>query len=133
MKSVVSFCSNTLAMAMLMFSTAAHPAQAQTNRGTFRLPFEASWNGVRLAPGNYSFSLEVRNQTVVCLERGDKSVGLFLVQSVGHQPSEKSPLTLVQSDGVNRVRDLALADSEVVLHFGPGKPASRSDMERAVS
>jgi hypothetical protein len=128
MKTVGRYLFTSLALALLVFCIGSGPANAQGNTCTFDLPFVANWNGITLAPGQYSFRFE-RPLGLLRLTRGQKYVAAILSASVDRQALTKSSLMIEQSYGVNSVTELRLADWDMVVHFLPVKPANHRAIE----
>jgi hypothetical protein len=100
-----------------LFSVAA---QAQTARGTFKLPVEARWGTMILAPGEYDFTISDavggKILTVRSVETG--RAGMILASNVASLGSEKgSMLLLSKSDSGTYVKSLSLGDSGVMLNY----------------
>ena len=72
-----------LALATLAISLPATFAKVQAFKGNFTLPFQASWRGLVLPAGNYSFSIDrLAAQSLIVVQREGKTVGLVVVGSV---------------------------------------------------
>jgi hypothetical protein len=120
MKTVRGFVIDSLALALLAGCIGSGPAKAQGAAGQFRLPVEAHWNGITLPPGDYSFHF-TKALGAMAVTRGDKQVAWVLAQSVGPWEFSQSSVLLEQSGGVTTLRELRLANADLVLHYGPPK------------
>ena len=103
---------------MGLFSIAG---QAQTMRGSFKLPVEAHWGKMVLAPGEYDFTisdgLEGRIATVRSRETGLS--GMIMSAGTSELGSDKeTKLLLSKSEMGVYVRALCLGDSGVMLNYG---------------
>ena len=103
---------------MGLFSIAG---QAQTTRGSFKLPVEAHWGKMVLAPGEYDFTisdgLEGRITTVRSRETGLS--GMIMSADTSELGSDKeTKLLLSKSEMGVYVRALCLGDSGVMLNYG---------------
>ena len=103
---------------MSLFSIAG---QAQTTRGSFKLPVEAHWGKMVLAPGEYDFTisdgLEGRIATVRSRETGLS--GMIMSADTSELGSDKeTKLLLSKSEMGVYVRALCLGDSGVMLNYG---------------
>ena len=103
---------------MGLFSIAGH---AQTTRGSFKLPVEAHWGKMLLAPGEYDFTisdgLEGRIATVRSRETGLS--GMIMSAGTSELGSDKeTKLLLSKSEMGVYVRALCLGDSGVMLNYG---------------
>ena len=107
--------------AVSLFSIAG---QAQTTHGTFKLPVEAHWGKMVLAPGEYEFTisdpLAGRVLTVRSKETGWS--GMVMSADASDLGSDKeTKLLLTKSETGTYVRALCLGDSGVMLNFGTPK------------
>ena len=103
---------------MGLFSIAG---QAQTTRGSFKLPVEAHWGKMVLAPGDYDFTisdgLEGRIATVRSRETGLS--GMIMSADTSELGSDKeTKLLLSKSEMGVYVRALCLGDSGIMLNYG---------------
>jgi hypothetical protein len=99
-------------------------ANAQEVQGKFTLPFEAHWGNAVLAPGSYSFRLNISNAgpdyTVVVREE-DQTATIVMAASRGPSSSGKSGL-IVERHGVQKtVSCLRLAEAGLVIYYPPAK------------
>jgi hypothetical protein len=102
--------------AVSVFSIAG---QAQTVRGSFKLPVEAHWGKMVLAPGEYQFTLNDalggRILTVRSLETGWS--GMVMSSDASDLGSDReTKLLLTTSETGTYVRALCLGESGVMLN-----------------
>ena len=95
-------------------------AQAQITHGSFKLPFEARWGSMVLAPGEYEFTVNDapagRILTVRSVETGWS--GMVMSSDTSDVGSNKeTKLLLTKSEGATYVRALCLGDSGVMLNY----------------
>ena len=95
--------------------------QAETVRGTFKLPVETHWESMVLAPGDYEFSVSdgLSGRIVTVRSKESGSSGMVLSASWAEIKSPTgSRLMLAKSGEGTYVRALSLGDSGVVLNYG---------------
>jgi hypothetical protein len=106
------------AFAVTAFCAAASFAQAGEMR--FTLPFEATWSGNRLAPGDYTMTQMdgMANMPVLRLSGNGKSV-LILVPRTNDTAyaGSKSFLKIRKVDGVQYISELESAGNNTCSHF----------------
>jgi hypothetical protein len=98
--------------------------EAQATHGAFKLPIEAHWGKLVLAPGDYEFTvtnaLASRIITVRSIETGWS--GMILASDMSQAvPSSETKLLLTKSETGMYVRALYLGDSGVMLNYGVPK------------
>ena len=103
--------------ALMAFSIAG---QAQSARGTFKLPIETHWGKLVLAPGQYDFTvtdaLAGRIITVRSMESGWS--GMILASDASQLGSvSETKLLLTKSEAGTYVRSLYLGDAGVMLNY----------------
>jgi hypothetical protein len=131
MKTVRRFVIDSLTLALLAGCIALGSASAQGVAGQFRLPVEAHWNGITLSPGDYSFHFS-KPLGAMAVMRGDKQVAWVLAAYVSPSRSDDSSVVLEKSEGVTSIRELRLADADVVLYYGPSKTGNVTAAMRLV-
>ncbi len=95
--------------------------QAETARGTFKLPVETHWGSMVLAPGDYEFSVSdgLSGRIVTVRSKESGSSGVVLSASWSEIKSQNgSRLMLAKSGEGTYVRALSLGDSGMVLNYG---------------
>jgi len=95
--------------------------QAETARGTFKLPVETHWGMMVLAPGEYDFSVSdgISGGIVTVRYKESGSSGMVLSASWSEIKSQTgSRLMLAKSGEGTYVRALSLGDSGMVLNYG---------------
>ena len=95
--------------------------QAETARGTFKLPVETHWGMMVLAPGEYDFSVSdgISGGIVTVRSKESRSSGMVLPASWSETKSASgATLMLKKSEGSTYVQSLRLGDSGVVLYYG---------------
>ena len=91
--------------------------QAETARGTFKLPVETHWGSMVLAPGEYEFRVSDGLVTVRSKESG--SSGMVLSRSSSEVRSQSgTKLILMKSGEGTYVKALTLGDSGMMLTYG---------------
>ena len=108
-------------VALCAVTVLATRGQAQTTRGSFKLPVEAHWGKMVLAPGEYDFTisdgLEGRIATVRSRETGLS--GMIMSADTSELGSDKeTKLLLSKSEMGVYVRALCLGDSGIMLNYG---------------
>jgi hypothetical protein len=99
-------------------------AGAQTVHGTFKLPVEAHWGMMVLAPGEYEFVVDTGSFTRMITVRSKDSgwSGMVLSESASDASSATgASLMLAKSEDGMYVRTLYLNDAGVALNFGAPK------------
>ncbi len=103
--------------AVAAFSTLG---SAETVRGSFKLPIQAQWGAMQLAPGDYEFSVDTRSAGSIVMVRSLDSrwSGVAMsASSSGYDAKPGSGLTLSKSGGMTYVKALYLGDLGVELSF----------------
>ncbi len=93
---------------------------AETAHGIFKLPTEARWGKLLLAPGEYEFTVnnDASRRIVIVRSRESGWSGMILsVSSSDMQFAEGAQLLLAKSEEGVYVRALCLGDSGVVLNY----------------
>jgi hypothetical protein len=104
-----------------MFSTVGN---AETVHGTFKLPVEAHWGTMLLAPGDYEFRVDTGSSGNIVTVRSLDSQWSGMAMSGSSSGGGAKPgsgLTLTKSEGTTYVRALYLGDLGVELNFGTPK------------
>ena len=99
-------------------------AGAETVRGTFKLPVEAHWGKMVLAPGEYEFVVDTESSTRMVTVRLKDSgwSGMALSEGLSDTSSaEGASLVLAKSEEGMYVRTLYLNDMGVALNFAVPK------------
>jgi len=99
-------------------------AGAETVRGTFKLPVEARWGKMVLAPGEYEFVVDTDSLTRMITIRSRDSgwSGMVLSESAAEISSAPgASLMLAKSEDGMYVQTLYLKDAGVALNFGAPK------------
>ena len=112
-------------VALCAVSLLSIAGQAQTTHGRFKLPVEAHWGKMVLAPGEYEFTvsdaLAGRILTVRSKETGWSA--MIMSSDASELGSDKeTKLLLTKSETGTYVRALCLGDSGVKLNYGTPKP-----------
>jgi len=98
-------------------------ASAQNVAGKFTLPFEARWGVATLPAGDYQFTMErVTSPAMIKVYRQTKCVALILSPDRAPLSTGRAALTIVRTRDGNTVRELALPEEWMVLHFPNPKP-----------
>jgi hypothetical protein len=98
-------------------------AEGPEVRGNFKLPFEARWGLATLPAGDYQFTIErVTFPALIKVSRGTKCVALILSPDRSAVSTGRAALTIVRTREGNTVRDLALPEEGMALHFPAHKP-----------
>jgi hypothetical protein len=93
---------------------------AQTSHGTFKLPTEARWGKLLLAPGEYEFTVnnDASGRILIVRSRESGWSGMVLsASSSDMQFADGTKLLLAKSQEDLYVSALCLGDSGVVLHY----------------
>ncbi len=93
---------------------------AETAHGTFKLPIEARWGKLLLAPGEYQFTInnDPSGRIVIVRSRESGWSGIILSASSSDvQFAEGTRLLLAKSQEGVYVRALCLGDSGVMLNY----------------
>jgi hypothetical protein len=106
-------------LALLAACFVAGHANAQVFQGKFTPPFQARWGQVTLPAGDYSLTLDsVDMKSTLHVYRGQKGVGMILVQSYYKTDSGHAELTVEQGS----VRSLRLPGLGIILQYAPQRP-----------
>jgi len=128
----ISMLVKVVAAALLAVCLNAGHAMAQTEVGTFALPFQTHWGLATLSPGNYSFTLDsVGGQGVLTLRRGLKVVAFIPNQSRQDQKSGRSELIVVRNSDGRFVRELRLPRIGMALRYAPPKSRRNGAVEES--
>jgi hypothetical protein len=101
-------------------------AGAETVRGTFKLPTEAHWGRMVLAPGEYEFVVDTGSSTRILTVRSKDTgwTGMTLAAATYDvSGSSGASMTLARSGEGMYVQTLYLNDAGVALTFTAPKPA----------
>jgi len=93
---------------------------AETAHGTFKLPTEARWGKLLLAPGEYEFTVnnDASGRIVIVRSRESGWSGMILsVSSSDMHFAEGTQLLLAKSEDGVYVHALCLGDSGVMLNY----------------
>jgi hypothetical protein len=107
---------------------------AETVHGSFKLPVEAHWGTMLLAPGDYEFSVDTRSGGNIVTVRSVDSrwTGMAMSgSSSGGGANPGSGLTLSKSEGMTYVKALYLGDLGVELNFGTPKVSKASKLAKS--
>jgi hypothetical protein len=99
-------------------------AGAETVRGTFKLPVEAHWGRMVLAPGEYEFVVDTESLTRMITVRSKDSgwSGMVMSECLSDASSATgASLTLAKSEEGMYVQTLYLNDAGVALKFAVPK------------
>lgn len=114
----ISMLVKVVAAALLAVCLNAAHASAQTDSGTFTLPFEAHWGLATLPPGNYSFTLDrTGGRGVLTLRRGLNVVAFIPNQGRQDQTSGRSELIVMRNSQGRFVRELHLPGIGITLRY----------------
>jgi hypothetical protein len=113
--------------AVAVFSTFGN---AQTVHGSFKLPVQARWGTMSLAPGDYEFSVNTRSGGSIVMVRSLDSKWSGMAMSASFSASGAKPgsgLTLSNSEGMTYVKALYIGDIGEELNFATPRisPASK--------
>jgi hypothetical protein len=100
-------------------------SNAESVHGTFKLPVEAHWGKMVLAPGDYEFSVDTSAASRVLVVRSKDTGwrGMILAGSIGDVDARSgSALKLVKGEDGMYVQTLYLNDARVALGFAMPKP-----------
>lgn len=98
----------------------SHFGNAETAHGTFKLPTEARWGELSLAPGEYEFTVndDASGRILIVRSRESGWSGMVLsASSSDMQFAEGTKLLLAKSEEGVYVRALCLGDSGVMLNY----------------
>jgi hypothetical protein len=104
---------------------------AETVHGTFKLPVQAKWGTMLLAPGAYEFRVDTRSGgNIVTVRSADSRwTGMAMSgSSSGYDAKPGSGLTLIKSEDMTYVKALYLGDIGVELNFGTPKASKASKL-----
>ena len=123
------------ALALLAISLTSTFAKAQAIKGNFTLPFQASWRGLVLPAGNYSFSIDrLAAQSLIVVQRDGKKVGLVIVGAVLYNsPSGQSQLVAVPGATTYRINTLRLQNECTIEFQAPESKRPKSNRENELS
>ena len=111
-------------LALCVVCLFSNAGQAQTTRGTFKLPVEAHWGKLVLAPGEYEFSAtDALAGRIIVRSTETGWSGMVLASDASQLDSPGTRLVLMKSDTGIYVKTLYLGDSGVVLNYGVPKAA----------
>jgi len=119
------------AVCAVAFSTAGN---AQTVHGSFKLPVQARWGTMQLAPGEYEFSVDTRTGGNIVMVRSldSKWRGMAMsASSSGYEAKPGSALSLSKSEGMTYVKALFLGDLGVELNFGAPRLSKAEKLVRS--
>jgi len=124
-----------LALATLATSLTSAFAKAQAFKGNFTLPFQASWKGLVLPAGNYSFSIDrLAAQCLIVVQREGKTMGLVVVGPVFYNsPSGQSELVAAPGAAMYRIKALRLQNVCTIEFQAPESKRPRSNRENELS
>src|SRR5438045_1431436 len=103
---------------MGLFSIAG---QAQATRGSFKLPVEAHWGKMVLAPGEYEFTISdgLSGKMLTVRSKATGWSGMVMSTDASDLGSDKqTKLLLTKSESGVYVRALCLGNSGVMLNYG---------------
>ena len=117
------FVVRSLAVVLLAVGLLSSLGNAETAHGTLKLPVQARWGTMLLAPGHYEFTTETRNGGNVVTVRSIESQQSGIVISIATSTARVSGsgLKLSESEGVKYVKALYLGDIDLQLDFGTPK------------
>ena len=117
------FVVRSFAVALFAVGLLSSFGNAETMHGTFKLPVQARWGTMLLAPGHYEFTAETRNGGSVVTVRSIESQQSGMVISIATSTTRVSGsgLKLSESEGVKYVKALYLGDIDLQLDFGAPK------------
>ncbi len=99
-------------------------SKAETVRGTFKLPVEAHWGEMVLAPGDYEFVVDTGSPARIVTIRSKDSGWRGMVLSAGFSDASSATgtsLKLGKSEDGMYVQTLYLNDAGVALNFATPK------------
>jgi|HubBroStandDraft_6_1064221.scaffolds.fasta_scaffold00135_2 hypothetical protein len=132
MKSNRSYFIALASLSFLALASFCSPVKAQTAayQGSFRLPYEVTWQNSQMPAGEYTFTMESKAFPSRVVVQGPN--GTIFVSAIGlsdEHSSDNSELSVETRDGKHYVRDLYLA--ELDLHFRYSVPKMK-DLSREV-
>ena len=107
---------------------------AEAVHGTFKLPVQAQWGTMLLAPGDYEFSVDTRSSGNIVTVRSMDSQWSGMAMSgssSGYDAKPGSGLRLSMSEGVTYVRALYLGELGVELNFGTPKMSKAAKLAKS--
>jgi hypothetical protein len=118
------FVVRSFAVALFAVGLLSSFGNAETMHGTFKLPVQARWGTMLLAPGDYEFSVDTRSGGSMVTVRSIDSRWSGMAMSrcssgTGEKPG--SGLTLNRDEGMTYVKALYLGDLRVELNFATPK------------
>ena len=117
-----------LALALLVMSFAPLAASAQSYEGTFKLPFQARWNGLVMPAGEYTIRInDVSPSGMVVVKHDGKNVGILFVGSIAATAfTGKSELVAVGDGEEYTITVLRLHGEGVLNYPAPGNKRMRA-------
>ena len=115
------FALRTVLFAVSAVAALSVLANAETVHGSFKLPVQAQWGTMLLAPGDYEFSVDTRAGGSIVMVRSLDSQWSGMAMSgssSGYEAKPGSGLRLSRSEGLTYVKALYLGDLGVELNFG---------------
>ena len=107
---------------------------AETVHGSFKLPVQAQWGTMLLAPGDYEFSVDTRAGGSIVMVRSLDSQWSGIAMSgssSGYDAKPGSGLRLSRSEGVTYIKALYLGDLGVELNFGTPRMSKAAKLAKS--
>ena len=114
------FVVRVVLVALCAVTVLATRGQAQTTHGSFKLPVEAHWGKMILAPGEYEFTISDALAGKILTVRSKETgwSGMVMSADASDLGSDKeTKLLLTKSESGVYVRALCLGDSGVMLNY----------------
>jgi hypothetical protein len=117
------FAVRSFAVVLLAVGLLSSFGVAETVHGAFKLPVQARWGTMLLAPGDYEFTADSRGggSLVTVRSMDSQQSGMVMSATTSIVQASGSGLKLGESEGVKYVKTLYLGDLDVQLNFGAPK------------
>lgn len=124
------------ALALVAACFAGARVNAQTpdavDAGRFTLPYQTTWGGAVLPPGEYSFRVDQLGESgLVEIRRGMRTVGFFQISGLEEKRSGHDALTVIRDGNRNTVSEMSLPEIGELLHFQVPKARRSRAIEAA--
>jgi len=120
------FAARSVFFVMCVLASLSTIGRAETAHGTFKLPVEAHWGRILLAPGEYEFTVDAETAGKVVTVRSKDTgwSGMILSDETSSVTTANATLELKRCQGGVYVKELCLSDFGLALEFalpGSGK------------
>lgn len=124
----------SVVFASIVIALLSAVSNAETMRGTFKLPTETRWGAIVLAPGKYQFSVDTQStgKVVVVESEDSRWSGMIMAVSLSDAGSSRTRLELAKSETGSYVKALYLGEIGVALNFDTPKPGREVHLTKVV-